>query len=563
MEGNNIVRSRSEDQGSTASDCTACKPCIGVWPPNARTANKVLLEALSDALPLRFADCHLAGIGEYAAVIDFASDARISQTCLEQGRDCFVFEATAGDGALATEFDVEFTSSSALPAALRGRQFRHESLSDGAVLNETVGEEVLAQCGGKPAWGVCQSGNSCHHRAAIPVNLPTGLLVHQFRRMNFMRLLPLFCFLRAVCVKAGWQFPATRACLMLDDPNLHWWTYGCVDYRQLLQHAQKHEYHISMATIPIDQRWAHGGVVRLFLNHGRHLSLLIHGVRHTFGELVSPGTEKEALELLAQGLRLIQRMEARTGLKVARTVAPPHGKCNLLSLAAMARLGIEACANSWGSITGNVPLKDLPASLAMSGASFLGGGCAVLDRFRMARNRDFEIVRACLLDQPIIPVGHHTDLKGGLELVSLTAGRIAALGPVKWLDMIALVRSNYASMEREETLWVLMHSRHIEIALPPNAVRLALLRPWLRDGESEPLSVQVANESIQLDGGKVAIVDLPRENKGEMITVASTHRMAIDPAVLPPLHAAIWPVIRRTLSEGRDRLYGSFDRLKR
>ena len=46
--------------------------------------------------------------------------------------------------------------------------------------------------------------------------------------------------------------PPLRAAIVFDDPNLRWRSYGYIDYRRLVEHADEHGYHAAMAMIPLD-----------------------------------------------------------------------------------------------------------------------------------------------------------------------------------------------------------------------------------------------------------------------------------------------------------------------
>lgn len=549
----------SKAVGKTVLDS---KPVIRFWPPGFGTKNNALLAALAEIFPVRFLEFHTQDASNRSALIACGMHRESRQLWKEEGSDCLLIEHEGKVGPVIGDFEVEFANSEILEPVLKDRRLPHGPLLSVATLGTCLGEDVLAHSAGKPLWVASQVGGATKHRVALPLPEiePGKLLVREFRRMNFLRLLPLVCFIRRVCAKAGWHFPPTRAALMLDDPNLHWWTYGCFDFRKLLSHAQQHGYHMAIATVPIDQWWVHPEVGRLFRENPRHLSLLIHGVRHISGELATAASEDDALRLLAHGLRHVHRMESRIGLQVTRSVAPPHGKCTLKTFSAMARLGIEACVNSCGSVSGNVPLDQLSASFGMAPASFPAGGCTVLDRFRLASDCDFEILRACLVNQPIIAVGHHTDLKGGFGILASVAGKINSSGPVQWMDMADLVRSNFASLQRDETLWVLVYSRSVEFRRPPKVTRLVVLRSWIRENGAEPIQIQIAGHSIRLDGGASTEVELPDSNGEEIITIMSPHRFPVDPSTVPHLKPALWPLLRRAICEGRDRMIGSFHR---
>src|SRR5208283_5127567 len=115
---------------------------------------------------------------------------------------------------------------------------------------------------------------------------------------RFLEMLPLLQWLREICAGASPVGPPLRACFIFDDPNLHWPRYGFVDYRQLAAQAEKENYHVSFATIPVDAWFTHSGTAGIFREHRSRLSLLIHGNNHTKRELARPYTEPERFFLL-------------------------------------------------------------------------------------------------------------------------------------------------------------------------------------------------------------------------------------------------------------------------
>src|SRR5437588_776228 len=79
----------------------------------------------------------------------------------------------------------------------------------------------------------------------------------------FVALLALVHFLREVSAEHRWTPPPLRASFIVDDPNLHWPSYGFLRYRELVAHADAHGYHVALATVPLDGWFAHPAAARL------------------------------------------------------------------------------------------------------------------------------------------------------------------------------------------------------------------------------------------------------------------------------------------------------------
>ena len=155
-------------------------------------------------------------------------------------------------------------------------------------------------------------------------------------------MLPLILFLRTLTEDQRWEQPPLQACFMFDDPNLHWRTYGFVDFAQIAAHAQMHNYHVCFATIPLDTWFVHKPTALLFQQYRDQLSLLIHGNDHIAQELARPYSDEELNRNLRQALRRIDEFERRSGVEVSKVMAPPHGACSESTLGEMAHLGVRS-----------------------------------------------------------------------------------------------------------------------------------------------------------------------------------------------------------------------------
>jgi len=49
--------------------------------------------------------------------------------------------------------------------------------------------------------------------------------------------------------------PPLRACFVIDDPNLHWPSYGHLDYRRMAEHARRGGYHVESCIGAAKWRW--------------------------------------------------------------------------------------------------------------------------------------------------------------------------------------------------------------------------------------------------------------------------------------------------------------------
>jgi hypothetical protein len=440
-----------------------------------------------------------------------------------------------------------------LARPLRGRAIS-EGFRPSQLPPPASGGAVLASVQGGPVWWRSGDGRATLDVSAYPLaQLRDGEALRDHMRAGcFMRLLPLVQFIGQVLGAGGWKPPPLRASFVVDDPNLHWPSYGFLEYRELVAHAATHGYHLGFATVPIDGWLANRRVTSLLAENASVLSLAMHGNDHIARELGRLHTAEEAQSVIAQALRRIDALERRSGVTVNRVMLPPHGACSEAALRAMFRLGIEAV-----SVNPLYPWRDdLPTSTPLAGwhpAELVAGGLPVLPRHHLRDPRE-ELALRAMLGQPLILYGHHGDFEQGLDILAQAASEIDALGDVQWGPLGWIARGNYATRRVGETLLVRMHARRIAIEVPTGVSALRVLF-------QEPLGGAAAHR-LAHPGGSVRIAFEHGLGASEPLKVAESSRVELTlladrpliPADVPPRPVKPWPWIRRTLVEGRDRL---------
>ncbi len=368
-----------------------------------------------------------------------------------------------------------------------------------------------------------------------------------------MGLLPLIHFLRELTNEIPTEQPPLRACFMFDDPNLHWSSFGFINYQTLLVSAIRHDYHASFATVPLDSWYIHRPTARLFCENPARLSFLIHGNNHTREELARDLSESQRTELAAQGLRRISALEKRSGVPISRVMAAPHGACSEAMGDTMLRLGYEAASISRGSLMYYNPKRAWQSATGLRPAEFVGSGFPIIPRLRLSGNRQTEIILAAFLGLPIILVGHHDDLQNGCGILEDLADFINGMGHVSWMNLSEIARSNYRMSRSQGVTEITMFSRHAKVQIPEGTVEIRLRRPWLGRRTSEPFSVLTADG--KQDTLMTATFRPPARIEGSYwieIRCPVTEPVDCREVASPP--PPVWALIRRVLAEGRDRL---------
>ena len=318
---------------------------------------KRMLAALEGVLPVSFEPTHtdapddvdgvlVLGLGSCGAVpagpprLVLAGPADLAGPRSSAGAD------SSPGAEAATLPRVALADDSALERPLRGRRIQEGARAAALPPVPAVGTE-LARLGHDTVWWQVGDDTPALGVSAFPLpELATGgTLRDHLRARCFMGLLPLVHFIRRL---AGprWSEPRLRASFVIDDPNLHWPSYGFLDYRELADQAGRHGYHVGFATVPLDGWLVNRRAVSVLAENPKALSLVMHGNDHAAHELGRLDTDTRAASAIAQALRRVASLERRCGLSVERVMVPPYEDCSQAALRAMFRLGIEAACVS-------------------------------------------------------------------------------------------------------------------------------------------------------------------------------------------------------------------------
>jgi hypothetical protein len=518
---------------------------VGVVPVAAFEARRRLWGSLEEAFPVRFEPrrpgelagldaliSHREGVGSEIAL-------PVLRTHAEEPAD-----ATGGT------FPIRFPRAVAqLHPALHGQSLG-DVASGAASVRPAAGDTVLAERDGLAMWIADGEAGVGYRSALLPAELGEDeVLRDRLRAGRFLALLPIVALLRELTGALRWRAPPLRASFMFDDPNLHWTSYGLLDYHDLASRAQRERYHVAIATVPLDGWLAHRGCARLF-RESRQLSLLVHGNDHSWCELGEARTDRAALAIVAQALRRIHRLERRSGLSVARVMAPPHGRCSFEVFQALRRTGYAAAC-----ISRPYPWLERPPGdrvLAQWEIADVVSGLPVLPRYSLTMSREDIPLRA-FLGQPLILYGHHEDLAGGAELLDGIAAEINRIGEVRWGDLASIARSSHLTRRDGDLLRVRMYTREADLELPPGVRGLAVeLAGGVHGDVQTGDSVVLISDSSRRTAALGETVALDGEDRPLRVRLTATDAIAVE--AVPAPRWRLWPRARRVLVESRDRL---------
>jgi hypothetical protein len=534
---------------------------IGVCAQSLSPGRKATFDALGKALGVTLVERTFGDDRNIDGWVVLAADRKSALEIGRTTRPCYVVLDEAELTSCGTSAKVMFANRPELAAVLRGRQVTADDAVGAKALPHWLPDVVpLALKEGSAVWARQERGAFGHHYVSLPppeLNNGEPLFAH-FSGQRIASLLPLALFVRSLGEDPRWEPPPLRAAFMFDDPNVHWTSYGFIDYHEMVRHAAAGNYHVSVATIPLDAWFVHQPASVIFKENSGRISLLYHGNDHVFNELARPQSAEAMERLFRQAIGRITRMEARTGLEVARVMAPPHGACSETALAEMAQSGFEAVCVSRGSLrhhnSGAVWIRTIGMRPCDSFA-----GLPIIPRFGLSKNCRNDILIAALFRQPIVPMTHHQAVADGYNLLDETASFVNSLGGVTWCDMKTISRSLYSSRHDDKTLRVRMWSKRVTVPVPPGTTAIHVDRACTEDLGEETFfwRTRTGDHRWKVTSRSETF----GVNSGETIEIASGPAGATATETHTAGRPGLAPVVRRLLTEVRDRALPSVHRL--
>lgn len=525
---------------------------VGVTPAEQLESRPRLFAALEAALPVRFEGRAVDSLRGLDALLRL-DETGTAPAVAPAGLPSLALAVPEPDDPGRARENVH-TELEALDPRLRGASLPDRrlgaALEQSAVLPDSEDGEILAHCDGVPTWA--RSGDA-ESALLIPAELgPSEALRERLCDGRSAALLPLLHFLRARTEAIRWQPPAPRASLLFDDPNLHWPSYGFVKLGELSRHARRHDYHVALATVPLDAWFAHPAALRALRESEGAISLLVHGNDHDGGELGRVATAADAVSLAAQALRRVAAFGRRTGVTVDRVMVPPHEACSQATLSGLRRCGFEAIAMTrpypWVEFEPHSWLarpEDAGALVGWGPAEFVEG-VPLLLRHPIAGRSTAELTLRAFLDQPLILYGHHEDALGGPAALLEAVEEVNRIAPARWCSLSEIAATGFETRRDGSRLAVRLLTRRARIEIPAGTEELTVELP--------ATGIEAGRQLLRVAGRETRIGEPLSVEAGNSLEISLSPADAIDPAAVPaPRHRPL-AVARRLASEGRDRL---------
>jgi hypothetical protein len=220
---------------------------------------------------------------------------------------------------------------------------------------------------------------------------------------------------------------------------------------------------------------------------------------------------------------------------------PPHGVCSKPAMRALADCGFfSACF--W---IDPAHVAD-PVVAGLQPADDTAEGLPVIARQPFTESLE-SLALDAYLRRPLVLYGHHRDLAGDPDRLTELAGTLAQLGDVRWCGLGEVAVTNVSRRRAGGVLHLWLHARRVRIRIPDGVEELVV-----RDADPSELDVVVVSNCNGRELGR-ADPGLPLEVGNESEVEVRLERRKPN-AATTPTGLRPWPVMRRTLVEGRDRL---------
>jgi hypothetical protein len=535
---------------------------VGVTSVAAARERPRLLQALEQVLPVTFQECETTALDALDGLLIFGEGGpRVSPRSAVSPVRCPTLRLSEArdDGARESRM-VRMARDAQLAHPLRGRLLREDCARVICSERPTDDDLVFATIAESPVWWSTRNEHAwADHSAFVPQELDERESLRECLRVGrFMGLLPVLHFLWRLCGELDGDERPLRAAFVIDDPNLHRASYGYLDYARLAGEAVRHAYHVAFATVPLDGWFVGRRTAQLMRDNRSAISLLVHGNDHTTEELGRLTDERQAQSVLAQALRRTQALESRSGVVVDRVMVPPHEVCSTVALKTMFRLGFEAACigrgHPWIKSQSTSPLSW--ALVKWFSADIVDDGLPIIPRYPMDQAWEDLVFRA-LLGQPLILFSHHWDFAEGIDVLARAAEYVNGLGVVRWSSIGSIARQSYTVKRDADRLIVDMYSRSVRVGVPGDVRAVEIRMPrgtadehrrrLICNGAQLPLEIGGVGRDGWRSGLREVIPGTPLE-------LRLTADRPLEASRVVGSRRVAWPLVRRALVEGRDRV---------
>ena len=255
----------------------------------------------------------------------------------------------------------------------------------------------------------------------------------------FSRFVPHAMALRYVAGDESWQPGKAQASITIDDPLLQK-SYGFLKFESLVDLAEQHNFHTTIAFIPHNFRRNSPLITRIFKENARRLSICFHGNDHTEGEFASTD-----LALLNTFLRIAQdRMtlhQQTTGLPCDKVMVFPQGNFSIESMKVLKSHNFFAAVNTV-PYPQEQPVPKLTIGELAQPAVLRYGGFPLFIRKPIGQTQSEDIAFNLFFGRPVLIGEHHDIFQHPKSLIEIAARINSAAPKVSWSSLETVVSNS-------------------------------------------------------------------------------------------------------------------------
>lgn len=267
----------------------------------------------------------------------------------------------------------------------------------------------------------------------------------------FAALVSPMIFLHYAAGEYAWHTPGAYANFTIDDLWLRE-PYGHVSFPALLEQAQQHNFHATIAFIPWNYDRSQPAVAALFRDHPDRLSICVHGNNHIhqeFGPFSAHPLKKQVRDM-EQALARMDKFSQLTKISYDPVMVFPHSMAPAATLAALHRDNYLATANSL-----NVPSDAAtPPGLDFALRTVTLQFSSFPSLRRYSAETDIpppQLAIDAFLGNPMLFYAHESFFASGIGAFNKTADLVNRLQPsTQWRSLGDIVQHLYLEKLRDD-----------------------------------------------------------------------------------------------------------------
>jgi hypothetical protein len=257
----------------------------------------------------------------------------------------------------------------------------------------------------------------------------------------FSQWVPAVMALRKAFGKECWQPEPPYATVVIDDPLLRK-DYGFLNYQRLLEMMDEHNFHTSIAFIPINFKRNSAAIVRTFKERSDRLSICFHGNDHIGSEFAATDTRLLNSMLTTAEARMETHWKT-TGLPCDKVMVFPQGCFSEEAMSVLNAHNFLGAVNTTPHPEGKPTLHTIGDLLYPSLWKY--GGFPLFLRKYPSEIAAQDIALNVFVGKPVLVVEHHEIFKDPQPLIQVVNLINSIVPQMRWSNLQTAVENSYLS----------------------------------------------------------------------------------------------------------------------